>query len=121
MIKLIYCISKRADIEPAEFYSYWLEQHGPLVKSVAADIGACRYVQSHTVLPAVNEMFQAGRGLESPYDGVTEVWWASMEDFERGTGTPEGQAASAKLLEDEAGFIDFSHSKVFMTEEHEIF
>jgi hypothetical protein len=49
------------------------------------------------------------------------VWWASMEDFERGTGTPEGQAASAKLLEDEAGFIDFSHSKVFMTEEHEIF
>ena len=33
----------------------------------------------------------------------------------------EGQAASRALLEDERRFIDFSRSRMFMTEEHETF
>ena len=33
----------------------------------------------------------------------------------------EDAAALAKLVEDEARFIDFRHSRVFMTEEHQIF
>jgi uncharacterized protein (TIGR02118 family) len=121
MIKLVYCISKRDDIDAAEFYRYWLEDHAPLVKSVAADIGACRYVQSHPVMPEMNEALQAGRGLQPAYDGVTEVWWPSHEALEQGFGSPEGAAASARLTEDESRFIDFSRSRVFMTEEHEIF
>ena len=35
MIKLVYCIRKRDDIESEAFYRYWLDEHGPLVKSVA--------------------------------------------------------------------------------------
>ena len=121
MIKLVYCIRKRDDISIDEFYRYWKEEHGPLVKSVANDLGACRYVQSHTVLPEVNAMLEQGRGLEPAYEGITEVWWQTEADFEKGIGSPEGQAASDKLIEDEAKFIDFSRSKVFMTQEHEIF
>ena len=75
MIKLVYCIRKLETISSEEFYRYWLEDHGPLVKSVAADIGARRYVQSHTVLPEINAMMVEGRGLAEPYDGITEVWW----------------------------------------------
>ena len=37
MIKLIYCLRKRDDIDSDSFYRYWLEEHGPLVKSVAGD------------------------------------------------------------------------------------
>jgi len=121
MIKLVYCITKRADVSTEAFYSYWLNEHGPLVKSVAHDIGACHYVQSHTVLPELNTLMQAGRGLQLPFDGITEVWWSSLEDFERGSATPEGQAAAARLQDDESTFIDFSRSHVFMTQEHEIF
>jgi len=121
MIKLVYCIRKRDDVELAEFYRYWLEDHGPLVKSVAADIGACRYVQSHTVLPEMNAGMVEGRGLASPYEGITEVWWPNQAELERGLASAEGQAAAARLVEDEARFIDFSRSRVFMTEEHEIF
>ena len=51
MIKLVYCLTKRDDIDPDSFYRYWLEEHRPLVKSVAEAIGASRYVQSHTILP----------------------------------------------------------------------
>ncbi len=121
MIKLIYCISKRDDISSEEFYRYWLDEHGPLVESVANAIGACRYVQSHTILPEVNAVFQQGRGLEPPFDGITEVWWPTQSAFEQGSATPEGIAAGRALAEDEARFIDFSRSRVFLSEEHEIF
>ena len=96
MIKLVYCIRKRDDVSSEEFYRYWLEDHGPLVKSVANDIGACRYVQSHTTLPEVNAEFEAGRGLKPAYDGITEVWWASQADMEQGSATPAGKAAAAR-------------------------
>ena len=121
MIKLVYCIRRRTDIPAEEFHRYWLEEHGPLVRSVAEAIGTCRYVQSHTVMADLNEMFRVGRGLQEAYDGITEVWWGSQEDMERGLESPEGQAAAQKLLEDEARFIDFSQSRMFLTEEHPIF
>ena len=121
MIKLVYCLRKRDDIDSDSFYRYWLEEHGPLVKSVADAIGASRYVQSHTVLPELNALMIESRGLQPPYDGVTEVWWETMAALEHGMSSPQGIEAQTKLIEDEARFIDFSRSKVFMTEEHHIF
>ena len=52
MIKLVYCLRKRADVSDAEFHKYWLESHGPLVRGFAQAIRAKKYIQSHTVLPA---------------------------------------------------------------------
>ena len=121
MIKLVYCIRKRDDIESEAFYRYWLDEHGPLVKSVAEAIGACRYVQSHTTLPDLNALMVQSRGLQPPYDGITEVWWESQADLDRGMASAEGVEAQARLIEDESRFIDFSQSSVFMTEEHPIF
>ena len=121
MIKLVYCLRKRADVPDAEFHRYWLENHGPLVRGFAQAIGARKYIQSHTVLPALNEAFAASRDLAPAYDGITEVWWDDAAALEAGMGTAEGQEAHRRLKEDEAKFIDFSHSRVFMTEEHEIF
>jgi hypothetical protein len=69
----------------------------------------------------MNALLQSGRGCEAPYDGITEVWWHSSAELEKGTSTEAGRAASKKLLDDESTFIDFSRSRVFMTEEHEIF
>ena len=121
MIKLVYCLRKRDDIDTDSFYRYWLDEHGPLVKSVAEAIGASRYVQSHTKLPELNQLMIESRGLKAPYDGVTEVWWDTMTALERGMSSPAGVKAQAQLIEDEARFIDFRHSLVFMTEEHQIF
>jgi len=121
MIKLVYCLRKRADVQDAEFHRYWLENHGPLVRGFAQAIGARKYIQSHTVLPALNEAFAASRDLAPAYNGITEVWWDDAAALEAGMGTAEGQEAHRRLKEDEAKFIDFSQSRVFMTEEHEIF
>jgi uncharacterized protein (TIGR02118 family) len=121
VIKLVYCLRKRDDIDDAEFHRYWLEDHAPLVKSFAKAIRARRYVQSHTVLPEVNQTFVDGRGLAEPYEGITEVWWDDADALNAGFGSPEGQEAGRALATDEAKFIDLERSCIFMTEEHEIF
>lgn len=121
MIKLVYCIARRADVSAEEFYRYWLKEHGPKVKAVATAIGASKYVQSHTVLPEANATLKASRGLADAYDGITEVWFDDDDAFARAMTTPAGQAAGAMLVEDESRFIDFARSAVFMTREHPIF
>ncbi len=121
MLKLVYVISRKPGLSADEFRAYWLDRHAPLVTEMAAAIGALRYVQSHVYDHPANEAMRAVRGMLPPVDGVTEVWWESRAAFEAAYGSPEGQAAAARLAEDEARFIDFSRSQVFMTEEHEIF
>ena len=121
MIKLVYCLRKRADLSGEEFRLYWLEQHAPLVRRCAQAIRARRYVQSHTIAPELNEMFRQSRGLEPGYDGITEVWWDDLDALQAGMSTAEGQAAQRSLLEDESRFIDLRQSRAFITEEHTIF
>ncbi len=121
MIKLVYCVRRRADISEAEFFRYWREEHGPLVKSVAGDLRARRYVQSHSVAAEVGAGLTEGRGLAAPFDGITEVWWESVEELVAGSASAAGQEAGRRLYEDESRFIDFSDSRLFLTEEHEIF
>ena len=121
MIKLVYCLRKRADVPAQEFYSYWHRKHGPLVESFAEALRARRYVQSHTLDTELNRQLTEGRGMASPYDGITEVWWDSLEDLRAAFGSEPGAAASRALMEDEARFIDLGQSRVFLTEEHEIF
>ena len=120
MIKLVYCVRRKAEISEDEFYRYWLEEHGQLVKSVARVLRAKRYVQSHTLADAVNEPVRASRGTSEPYDGITEVWFESLEAMGAGD-SQEAIDAAQQLLEDEGAFIDFSRSSVFLTQEHEIF
>ena len=121
MIKLVYCVRRLPDLPEEAFHRYWLERHGPLVRSLAAAIRARRYVQSHTIEPALNDVLLQSRGLAPPYDGITEVWWESLEEMLEGAATPEGAEAALRLIEDEASFIDFSQSRVFLTREHVIF
>ena len=120
MIKLVYCIRRRDDISEGEFHEYWLKQHAAKVQDAAAKIGALRYVQSHICAPELNAMLVESRGLAPAYDGITEVWWDSANALMEKLGTSDGQAAMQMLIEDEATFIDFSRSAVFMTTEHEI-
>ena len=121
MVKLVYCLRRRADVSPEEFYRYWLDTHGPKVKNTAEAMRALRYIQSHTCAPEVNQAFVASRGLAPAYDGITEVWWNNIEDLKAAMASPAGSEAMAMLREDESRFIEFSQSCVFMTTEHVIF
>jgi uncharacterized protein (TIGR02118 family) len=121
MIKLVYVITRRADVSKADFYEHWLKSHGPLVARQAGPLRLRKYVQSHLVDHPANEAMRAVRGMLPPVDGITEVWWDSFADLEAAYATEQGAASGQVLSQDEARFIDFSKSQVFLTEEHVIF
>jgi len=121
MIKLVYVIVRREEMSPEAFRDYWLRRHGPLVAAQARALRLRRYVQSHPFDDPASEAMRAARGMAPPVDGVTEVWWESLDDFSAAYATPEGAEAGRILAEDEAKFIDFARSCVFLTEEHLIF
>ena len=121
MIKMVFCVKRRPDVPEAEFYEYWLNQHGPLVRSRAEALNVRRYVQSHTVVNALDAAVSAARGMQQqPFDGLAELWWDDIESMQAATGSDAGQAANAVLLEDEQKFIDLEGSTIFFTEEHEV-
>ena len=121
MIKLVYCVRKRADMSPEAFHKYWLEQHGNLVRRFAKTLRVKKYIQSHTIEPEINKALMKSRGLAVPYDGITEMWWNNIESLNEASASLANQEAYSTLINDEAKFIDFSQSRIFLTEEHVIF
>ncbi len=117
LVKIVFCVRRRAELSPEEFRDYWRDRHGPLVRSVQDRVPIVRYVQCHTLDGPVTDALRASRGGAEPYDGVAELWFeaGALEHL-----SPEGIAASIELLEDERTFIDLERSCLFLTEEVEI-
>ena len=121
MIKLIFCVKKRDDRSLQEFYDYWLNQHGPLVKSKSEALNIRRYVQSHTIQPEFGLAVSSARGMKQlGFDGIAELWYDSIEAIEETAETTAGREANAVLAEDETRFINMEASPIFPTEEHEV-
>lgn len=121
MIKFVYCVRKKEGTSDEEFYRYWKENHGPLVKSFAETMGSLKYVQSHTIDTVLNEVGREVRGMRQAYDGITEVWFESAEALNAMLQTEQGKEANKTLIEDEARFCELAECSVFLTEEHTIF
>ena len=118
MVKLIFCVCRRPDIDAGEFHRYWRDIHGPLVAGVATTLGIRRYVQVHTVPTPLNDVLAATRQAPEYFDGVAELWFDSADAISAAASTPEGAAAGELLLADERRFIDHSRSPIFLAEEH---
>lgn len=121
MIKFVYCVRRHPNISPEDFRKYWIEKHGPYVKSFATALRARRYVQSHTIDSPLNAYAQQPRGTKPPYDGITELWWDSQDDLVAALSTPAGQEANNLLAQDEGRFCDLPNCSVFFTQEYTIF
>lgn len=121
MLKLVFVIRRREELSPGEFHRYWLEEHGPLAGGLLESLGARRYVQAHAAAPELNVALAGTRGTAEAFDGLAEIWWDSPDAFLAASTSEEGLRAGATLMEDEARFIDFERSSLFVTEEREIF
>jgi uncharacterized protein (TIGR02118 family) len=120
MVKLIFALRRRSDLSRDEFQRYWLEQHGPLVRSHAGALGIRRYVQSHTLPDEFHLALRASRQAPEPFDGVAELWFDSVEAIGAAASTEAGLAAGLALLDDERRFIDHERSPLWFVEEHEL-
>src|SRR5206468_9871495 len=106
MIKLMFAVRRRDDVDVAEFHRYWRDEHGPLVRSFQETLGIRRYVQTHRIESPFNDALQASRAGLDPFDGTAELWWDDLDTLEAASSADEGMAAGQALLQDEARFID---------------
>lgn len=120
MVKLVFVIRRRQELSSEEFHRYWLEEHGPLARRLLDSLGARRYVQMHTTGGDLNAALAGPRGTAEAYDGIAEIWWDSLDAFIAAAGSEEGQRANETLTADEARFIDFARSSLFLAEEHSL-
>jgi uncharacterized protein (TIGR02118 family) len=103
MIKVVYCISKKAGLTDEEFFSYWENVHGP----IGARIPHLRkLVQSH-------RLTVPGDGRQPDYDGTAELWFDDMQALLAARDSPEWKAST----EDEANFIDHNKIAYFVSAE----
>ncbi|MBM4382135.1 MAG: EthD domain-containing protein [Deltaproteobacteria bacterium] len=95
---------------------YWRTAHGPLIRSMAQGMGILRYQQVHYFASSLEQGMREARGtLTPPYMGHAEVW------FQRPLhATPESAEGNRRAIEDEAKFIDFRRSTMFVAKEHVI-
>jgi uncharacterized protein (TIGR02118 family) len=120
MVKLVFCVRRRHDIDDAEFHRYWRDVHGPLVASVAPTLGIRRYIQVHTMPTRLNDALAATRQAPECFDGIAELWFDSVDALSAAVATPEGTAAGEALLADERRFIDHARSPLFLADEHPV-
>ncbi|MEX2081144.1 MAG: EthD domain-containing protein [Dehalococcoidia bacterium] len=118
MIKLTYCLRRRAGMTWEEFSDYWRDVHAPLVRDRAEVLGIHRYVQVRTLQDRelLSRLQERNGGSPEPYDGIAELWYERLG----GTGSPEARQAAQELLEDERNFIDLVRSPMWLGEEWEV-
>jgi uncharacterized protein (TIGR02118 family) len=105
MIKMYGLLPKREDVSEAFFQDHWRTVHGPMVEYVPS---IHRYVQSHRRMAPVDGF------LTSPYSGIAEVWFDSLDDIARFAVDP-GYTEHAVL--DEPNFIDVPRQAMLPAEE----
>lgn len=106
MIKLVYCISKKAGLTDEEFFDYWENVHGPIGARIPH---LHKLVQSHRCVVA-------GDDHHPDYDGMAELWFEDEQALLAARQSPEWKAAA----EDESNFIDNSRVAYFISKEHTI-
>jgi len=105
MIKLVYCITKKATLSDTEFFRYWKDVHGPIGARIP---GLRKLVQSHRL---------SVPGDRNPdYEGVAELWFDDAKALLDARQSPEWKASR----EDEANFIDHNKVAYFVSQEHVI-
>lgn len=106
MIKVVYCIRKKAAMTDEEFFRYWKDVHGPIGARIP---GLRKLVQSHRLMVR-------GDKHQPAYDGAAELWFDDVQSLLAARQSPQWKAAT----EDEANFVDHGKSAYFVSEEHVI-
>lgn len=114
LVKLYFPLRQHAQQSFAEAQRYWRTAHGPLIRAQAQAMGILRYQQVHRFESPLEAALRESRGtVTPPYLGHAEVW------FDRGAprSGPEAALAGRRAVEDEAKFIDFKRSTIFIAKE----
>ena len=106
MVKLVYCICRKADLSREEFIRYWTEVHAPIGARIP---GLRKLVQSYALAPS-------GDARPADFDGMAELWFDDVSAIMEARHSGEWAASTA----DEVNFVDGSRTAYFLSEERQI-
>lgn len=119
-VKMVIDIWKHPDLSAAAFSARWRGEHADLVSKHATALGISKYVQNHRD-PDVKFDFADLRGWQPAPDGVTELWWPSLDAITHALAEPQARAAAAVIRSDEKAFTTPLLTRAFAAREHSIF
>jgi len=93
MIKFMVVLYRRPDLSEKEFQAYLRGVHGPMAEAIP---DLLHYTQNFVVPDPTRK--------HPGWDAIVELFWADRETMEAAWASPEGQAATADLVE----FCDLS-------------
>lgn len=111
-VKFMVFIKRRPGMTREEFVAYHRTSHAKTFMADPTIRRLCRkYVQSHPVPPDIEGV------PESPFDGIAEIWFDSVEDFREAFSSA---TYMANVRPDELRFMDLEHSVDLVAEEHHV-
>jgi len=108
MVKLFALLPRKKDLSHEEFVEHWLGRHAPLIAGTPALARHIARYEQH-VRHRPDEL---SGGLD--FDGVTEQWFESMDDFVAFISEPE---YAELIAPDEQRFLDMDRLEFIITEE----
>lgn len=117
MIKVIYCIRRKAGMSREGFLEHWMKVHAPIVMRNREVLRLARYVQTLPISHRFGARVERPGVMLAPYDGVAELAWASLEDFHHAFESEAARMVQRELAEDEANFIDAAGSARWICDE----
>lgn len=89
MFKAIILLSRGEDQSPEDFRKWWLDEHAPL----ARQLPGLKKLVFNLVAHDANE------GMSGiPYDGVSELWFDTRDDFDAAYATELGKRVASDSL-----------------------
>jgi hypothetical protein len=117
LVKLFFCLRHPTNLSLEEAQLYWRTNHGPMIRGVAHGMRLKRYLQVHRCEDPLEQQLRASRGtIVAPYTGHAEAWFDRADLAAIGT-VPEGRRAMEMAVADEAKFIDFANSAIWIAKE----
>ncbi len=90
MFKAIILLTRAEGASREEFRSWWLERHAPLARR----------------LPGVRRLvFNVVETADAHYDGISELWFDTQEDFEAAYESEVGRQVGADSLANVGGRV----------------
>lgn len=115
VMRLHFALRSPDGLSEVDARRYWLESHGPLIRSHAPARGLIAYNQVHRIESSLLASFNESRGSAAEaYLGHAESWFPRTSAQEP---PPEMRAAMQAALEDERNFIDWKRSTILVGKE----
>jgi uncharacterized protein (TIGR02118 family) len=110
--KSIALLRRRADLSPADFITYYEQNHAPLIRSLLP--GIVDYRRNFVDFDGAF-IFEGAAPFD--FDVVTEIWFADRAAYDAAMAVAADPEVARRIAEDEGRFLDRSGTRMFVVEE----